>query len=71
MESLLITLLIYIALGCSAGFLSGLLGAGGGLIIVPGLVWLLHLQSANPATIMHVAVGTSLATMIPVSFRSL
>ena len=71
MESLFISLLVYIALGCAAGFLSGLLGAGGGLIIVPGLVWLFHLQSVNPSTIMHVAVGTSLATMIPVSFRSL
>jgi len=65
------TLLIYCLLGIGAGFLSGLLGAGGGLIVVPGLIWVFQYQSINPAIAMHIAVGTSLATMIPVAIRSL
>ena len=68
---LLLTLLMYMALGIGAGFLSGLLGAGGGLVVVPGLVFLFHWENMNHAISMHVAVGTSLATMIPVALRSL
>lgn len=70
-DHMLITLLLYLALGVGAGFLSGLLGAGGGLIIVPGLVFLFQWERMNHAVSMHVAVGTSLATMIPVALRSL
>src|SRR3990167_674702 len=71
MEPLLISLLIYIPLGIVAGFLSGLFGAGGGVVIVPGLVLLFHLQGIVAGSIMHIAVGTSLATMVPVALRSL
>ncbi|MCX7120645.1 MAG: sulfite exporter TauE/SafE family protein [Gammaproteobacteria bacterium] len=62
---------MYLLLGTGAGFLSGLLGAGGGLIMVPGLIFLFQYESMNPAVSMHVAVGTSLAAMIPVALRSL
>jgi uncharacterized membrane protein YfcA len=71
MNHLLITLLLYLSLGVGAGFLSGLLGAGGGLVVVPGLVFLFHWEKMNHAISMHLAVGTSLATMIPVALRSL
>lgn len=71
MESLLITLSIYLGLGVGAGFISGLLGAGGGLVIVPGLMLAFQYESMNIAIAMHIAVGTSLATMIPVALRSL
>jgi uncharacterized membrane protein YfcA len=71
MESLLLTILMYLALGVGAGFLSGLLGAGGGLVMVPGLIFLFQYETMNPAVSMHVAVGTSLAAMIPVALRSL
>lgn len=71
METFLLTLLVYLALGVGAGFLSGLLGAGGGLVMVPGLVFLFQYETMNPAISMHVAVGTSLAAMIPVAFKSL
>lgn len=70
-HTLLITLLMYLVLGVGAGFLSGLLGAGGGLVVVPGLVFLFHWEHMNHAISMHLAVGTSLATMIPVAARSL
>lgn len=67
----LITLSLYLVLGAGAGFLSGLFGAGGGLIIVPGLIFLFQWERMNHTVSMHVAVGTSLATMIPVALRSL
>ena len=70
-EPLIVGCLLYLALGIGAGLLSGLLGAGGGLIMVPGLLPLLRWESVNPAILMHVAVGTSLASMIPIAVRSL
>ena len=69
----MITLLTvgYLLLGIFAGLLSGLLGIGGGLIVVPGLVFLfLHTPIPHPL-IMHMAVATSLATMILTSIRAL
>jgi len=70
-DNLLFVLAMYLALGIGAGFLSGVLGAGGGLIMVPGLIFLFQWESMNPKIVMHVAVGTSLAAMIPVALRSL
>lgn len=70
-DPLLLDLLIYITLGIGAGFLSGLLGAGGGLVMVPGLVFIFQWESMNTQIGMHIAVGTSLAAMIPVALRSL
>lgn len=65
------TWIIYLALGAVAGTLAGLLGVGGGLIIVPVLA--LVFQSAGfPADlIMHLAIGTSLATIVFTSMSSI
>lgn len=71
LENLLFVLLTYLMLGVCAGFLSGLLGAGGGLVVVPGLMLLFRWETFHSAIAMHIAVGTSLATMIPVALRSL
>ena len=71
MEALLTTLFMYLCLGVGAGFLSGLLGAGGGLVMVPGLIFLFQYEQMNQSIGMHIAVGTSLAAMIPVAIRSL
>lgn len=61
---------IYLVVGSAAGLLAGLLGVGGGLVIVPILAWLF--SSLFPAdVIMHFAVGTSLATIIPTSLSSI
>lgn len=62
--SLVATLLAYLALGAAAGTLAGLYGVGGGLIIVPALIVAFELQGVAPEVAMHLAVGTSLATIV-------
>lgn len=61
---------IYIALGAVAGVLAGLLGIGGGLVIVPMLVYVLPSQGVDGAHVMHLALGTSLASIIFTSISS-
>lgn len=52
------------AVGVAAGFLSGVFGVGGGILIVPGLVLALHMEQ-------RLAHGTSLAAVLPISLASL
>ncbi len=56
--------LIYLTLGAFAGTLAGLLGVGGGLVIVPVLAWVYAGQGIDAGVIMHLAIGTSLATIV-------
>lgn len=64
-------LLQFLALGSFVGVMAGLLGIGGGLIVVPALVsWLLPQVGVNDNIMMHVALGTSLATIILTSGAS-
>lgn len=56
-------LLFYLMAGALAGILGGLLGIGGGMILVPVLVYTLPAQGATPAVVMQMALGTSLATI--------
>ena len=58
------------ATGIVAGLLAGLLGVGGGIVIVPVLELVLGAIGVDTAVRMHVAVGTSLATIIPTSLFS-
>ena len=62
--------LAYLVLGVFAGTVAGLLGVGGGLIIVPVLVFIFAGHGFAPETIVHLAVGTSLATIIVTSISS-
>lgn len=59
-----------LATGCLAGVLAGLLGVGGGIVIVPVLYLLFPLLGVDERVIMHLAVGTSLSTIIPTSIMS-
>ncbi len=65
-----IVLLTYLILGAFAGVLAGLLGIGGGLVIVPMLAYIFPSQGIAPAHIMHLALGTSLASIIFTSISS-
>lgn len=60
----MLDILIYLAAGAVAGLLSGLFGIGGGVIIVPVLLALFALREVPASVIMHMAVGTSLATIV-------
>jgi uncharacterized membrane protein YfcA len=63
--------LLYLATGVLAGFLAGLLGVGGGLVIVPVLAFIFAAQQFPAGQIMHLALGTSLASIMFTSVSSL
>lgn len=63
-------ILIYLLVGAIAGLIAGLFGVGGGLIIVPVLVYLFTREGMDPAILVHLAVGTSLASIIFTSISS-
>ena len=68
--SWLLLVVAMIATGAVAGVMAGLFGIGGGIVIVPVLEATLGFLGVDPAIRMHVAVATSLATIIPTSISS-
>jgi uncharacterized membrane protein YfcA len=62
--------LIYGCAGALVGVLAGLLGVGGGLVIVPILVFSFSYQGISSEVIMHLALGTSLASIMFTSVSS-
>jgi uncharacterized membrane protein YfcA len=60
-----------LATGVVAGFIAGLLGVGGGIVIVPVLYLLFTALGVAEEVRMHVAVGTSLSTIVFTSYSSL
>lgn len=64
-------LLIYVLLGLASGFIAGLFGVGGGLTIVPILLLLFQAQGFADAQIMHLALGTAMATIVVTSISSM
>jgi len=63
-------ILLIVLIGCTAGFLAGMLGVGGGIVLVPGLYYGFGMLGYDTASIMHLAVGTSLAVIIPTGLSS-
>ena len=66
-----IFILYYIAAGAFAGLLAGLFGIGGGMIIVPALIYIFKAQGIPETALTHVGIGTSLSTIIVTSISSL
>jgi len=67
----LTSLILVLAVAASvSGFIAGLLGVGGGIIMVPALYYAFTVMDFDIATRMHLSLGTSLAIIIPTSIMS-
>ena len=69
-DIVLTEILIYLVTGAFVGFAAGLLGIGGGLIIVPVLTYVLGQYIGLSEHVVHMAIGTSLATILVTSLSS-
>lgn len=63
--------LLYLITGAFAGFVAGLFGVGGGLIIVPVLTFIFAAQQFPDSHVVHLALGTSFASIVFTSVSSL
>lgn len=63
--------IVYLLMGLFVGFFAGLLGIGGGLILVTLMVYLFTVQGFPEDRILHMALGTSIASIVFTSISSL
>ena len=68
---MLSTVMGYLAVGAVSGFFAGLLGIGGGIVLVPALVWLLAGNGYPAEFVFQAALGTSMATILFTAASSL
>jgi uncharacterized membrane protein YfcA len=62
--------LCLVVAGAVSGVTAGMLGVGGGIVLVPILYHVLRFIGVDESVCMHLATGTSLATIIPTAFSS-
>lgn len=65
MQQFMLLIMALAALGALGGFLAGLLGVGGGIVLVPGLLFIFQALGMDSPSLIHVCVGTSLALIVP------
>lgn len=70
MPDLLLMILLLLAVGAFAGVISGLLGVGGGLVLVPAFYFIFAHMGYDSAWLMQICLATSLATIVGTSLRS-
>ena len=63
--------LLYLLLGAVAGLIAGLFGLGGGVVIVPALIFAFALQGVPDTLAIHMAIATSLATIMVTSLGAM
>ncbi|MCK5880932.1 MAG: sulfite exporter TauE/SafE family protein [Sinobacterium sp.] len=67
---MLLTIIFYLFFGAFAGLIAGLFGVGGGVVIVPALIYAFTAQGVSADVLTHMAVGTSLAIICVTSISS-
>jgi uncharacterized membrane protein YfcA len=61
---------VLLLMGAAGGFAAGLLGIGGGMVLVPFITMIFTAQGFAPALVVHMAIATSLATILFTSLSS-
>ena len=69
MEGIVERIGAFALVGLVSGFASGLFGVGGGIVRIPIFIYLLPLLGVAHPVLMHVAVGTSMALVLPPQWR--
>ena len=69
-QELLVYFIGLLITGVIGGLIAGLFGVGGGIVIVPILFWIFTSLNFPNEILMHMAIGSSLATIIPTSISS-
>ena len=70
MDGVIERIIVFALVGLGSGFASGLFGIGGGIVRIPLFVYLLPLFGVPHPVMMHVAVGTSMALVLPSAVAS-
>ncbi len=70
LATLLPMLLLLLIIGAATGVIAGLLGVGGGIVLVPAFFYLFQALGYDGAQLMQVCIGTSAATIVVTSARS-
>ena len=65
-----VVILLFALFGSFAGFLAGLLGIGGGVILVPLFLWAFAHAGFSDTVLVHLAIGTSLTIIFPTTVSS-